>query len=364
MKKALVFLLFFAALPVMAADYYNAVLIDTTTSKATLYHAGDILLYTDIDGSTTTFEVKAGTITRVSAIAWADGTVQISSPNISSIASSALDTSSITKQGNTFNGASQLLQLDASAYVPSANLDPSSVTMLGPSIETGELPTDIVIAGTMTATYVNADATPTGNPVPDPDFESGTAWSYYSIWTATGPINCNGGSGCAWAENYADYYLYVYFSTGGAAMASATHFTPAADSWTQESVTLSGDVIGQEVYLKGVVATSGQPWVFSATFTLTSTTISWYDAKIGGSSFIDDFTGLTVPAALGTSGAVVANNFQGAWKPKQKTTAQLEYMTEAEGTCYWCTDCTPTGIYCSTGTLGGFVSTTDMTTGN
>lgn len=50
------------------------------------------------------------------------------------ISSSLIDVSSITKRGNVFNGASQLLLLDGSADVPDANLS-SNVSLLGPSID-------------------------------------------------------------------------------------------------------------------------------------------------------------------------------------------------------------------------------------
>lgn len=50
------------------------------------------------------------------------------------VPNSALDTSSVTKQGNTFNTANKLLQLDGSAYVPDANLS-ANVSLLGASID-------------------------------------------------------------------------------------------------------------------------------------------------------------------------------------------------------------------------------------
>lgn len=47
----------------ISADYYNTVIVDTTNKRATWYHAGSIKSFSDIDGSTTTFEVNGGTIT-------------------------------------------------------------------------------------------------------------------------------------------------------------------------------------------------------------------------------------------------------------------------------------------------------------
>lgn len=69
---------------------------------------------------------------------------------ITSISSSAMDSSSVTLQGNSFNAANKLIQADGSGFIPNANLDPSSVTKLGPSIDASELPAD-GYAGT----YVN-----------------------------------------------------------------------------------------------------------------------------------------------------------------------------------------------------------------
>jgi hypothetical protein len=47
------------------------------------------------------------------------------------IPNSEIDGSSVTKQGNTFNGTNQLLQLNSSGLVPHAEIDASSVTKLG-----------------------------------------------------------------------------------------------------------------------------------------------------------------------------------------------------------------------------------------
>ncbi|MBI4064379.1 MAG: hypothetical protein HY401_08790, partial [Elusimicrobia bacterium] len=58
-----------------------------------------------------------------------------SGAGLTSLASSALDTSSITKQGNVFNQADRLLLLDSSALIPNALINPSSVTKLGPTID-------------------------------------------------------------------------------------------------------------------------------------------------------------------------------------------------------------------------------------
>ena len=50
------------------------------------------------------------------------------------VPNASIDGSSVTKQGNAFNGAGQLLQLNGSADVPDANLS-ASVTLLGSSID-------------------------------------------------------------------------------------------------------------------------------------------------------------------------------------------------------------------------------------
>jgi len=58
---------------------------------------------------------------------------------------------SVTLQGNQFNNANQLIQADGAGLVPNADLDSSSVTKLGPSIDSSELPAD-----GYAATYLNA----------------------------------------------------------------------------------------------------------------------------------------------------------------------------------------------------------------
>lgn len=52
----------FFAIWIYGADYYNVVIIDTTTKKATWYYSGDIKSFSDLDKSTTSFEVNGGTI--------------------------------------------------------------------------------------------------------------------------------------------------------------------------------------------------------------------------------------------------------------------------------------------------------------
>lgn len=47
------------------------------------------------------------------------------------ISNSVIDGSSVTKQGNVFNGNNQLLKLGATALIPNAQVDASSVTKLG-----------------------------------------------------------------------------------------------------------------------------------------------------------------------------------------------------------------------------------------
>lgn len=70
-----------------------------------------------------------------------------------------VDPSSGTLQGNVFNGSTQLVQTNSSSFVPNANIDPSSVTKLGPIINldsavevTGVLPLTNMASG---ATYYN-----------------------------------------------------------------------------------------------------------------------------------------------------------------------------------------------------------------
>jgi len=65
------------------------------------------------------------------------GITSISAANITAgtLPNARLDSTSVTLQGNTFNGTSQLVQLNASALVPNANLDSSSVTLLGAAID-------------------------------------------------------------------------------------------------------------------------------------------------------------------------------------------------------------------------------------
>lgn len=50
-----------------------------------------------------------------------------------------VDVTSVTLQGNTFNSANKLLQLNSSGYVPNSNIDGSSITKLGATIEESEI---------------------------------------------------------------------------------------------------------------------------------------------------------------------------------------------------------------------------------
>ena len=51
--------------------------------------------------------------------------------NVGLIPNNLINNSSFTLQGNTFNGANQLLQLNSSAVIPNSQIDSSSVTKLG-----------------------------------------------------------------------------------------------------------------------------------------------------------------------------------------------------------------------------------------
>lgn len=73
--------------------------------------------------------------------------------NVLSVGTTAflsLKSSTVTLQGNAFNGANQLLQLNSSALVPNALIDGSSVTKLGASIALGTETTGIYVASITT----------------------------------------------------------------------------------------------------------------------------------------------------------------------------------------------------------------------
>lgn len=73
-----------------------------------------------LDGSGNLPAMNASALTNLSASALTGN-----------INSSTIDSSSVTKQGNSFNAASQLAQLNSSAFIPNANVDSSSVTKQG-----------------------------------------------------------------------------------------------------------------------------------------------------------------------------------------------------------------------------------------
>lgn len=52
---------------------------------------------------------------------------------------SRLNSSSVTLQGNTFNGVSQLLQTGSDGFIEDADVDGSSITKVGPTIEASEI---------------------------------------------------------------------------------------------------------------------------------------------------------------------------------------------------------------------------------
>lgn len=83
-----------------------------------------------VSGSTAVITVDFSSVTaQGNAFNGANQLLQADSSGL--IANADIDTSSVTKQGNVFNGASQLLQANASAFIPNANIDPSSVTKKG-----------------------------------------------------------------------------------------------------------------------------------------------------------------------------------------------------------------------------------------
>lgn len=70
------------------------------------------------------------------------------------IGNSVLDLSSVTKVGNTFNGANQLLKLTSSALIPNAVQDISSVTLYGSNI-----PSSAISAGSLGANVIASSIT-------------------------------------------------------------------------------------------------------------------------------------------------------------------------------------------------------------
>lgn len=122
------------------------------------------------------------------------GGTQISSPTASIVFSSGpftgsqsptgtatigLNASSATLQGNTFNEANRLVQLDGSAYVPNSLIDPSSVTKLGNDIALGTETTGNYVASLTEGTGINVGAAGAGaTPVVefDPESVEGDNW--------------------------------------------------------------------------------------------------------------------------------------------------------------------------------------------
>ncbi|MFH1725285.1 MAG: hypothetical protein ABII00_11790 [Elusimicrobiota bacterium] len=63
---------------------------------------------------------------------------------VGSVAEIDLEASSVTLQGNTFNLAGRLLLLDGGGLVPLANLDASSVSLMGQQVESAEIADDTI----------------------------------------------------------------------------------------------------------------------------------------------------------------------------------------------------------------------------
>ena len=94
-----------------------------------------------------------------------------------SIPNAAIDSSSVTKQGNTFNASSKLLQLDVSTKIPNALLDYSSVTMYGAAIPAASVAAGNLVAGVkITTTNVNALGA-----------SATTYWRGDNVWTGVNP---------------------------------------------------------------------------------------------------------------------------------------------------------------------------------
>lgn len=127
--------------------------------------------------------------TAVSSVS-ANGAISAPSATIPTINSLTISASSITFQGNTFNTASKLIQADASAFVPNANLNPSSVTLRGNTqIFISSYSVDHSVANS--AVYTN----------------------YISVPITTGTWNCSASMGCnknGGAATYFDVALSTY----------------------------------------------------------------------------------------------------------------------------------------------------------
>lgn len=95
----------------------------------------------------------------------------------------SLRTDSVTLQGNTFNGASQLLKLNSSALISNANIDGSSVTKQGPIVSS-------VTVNSVGVAQLNFTGTPNNTSFPRGDgiwssFAANVAFTSYTVGGST-----------------------------------------------------------------------------------------------------------------------------------------------------------------------------------
>lgn len=113
-------------------------------STATLRLIASNTNYLTVLGSTQTKSAGItlnGDLTATNIVGAGANITALNASNITSgtLPDGRVNQSSVTVQGNLFNGASQLLKIDSNGYIPNELHNPSSVTLLGPTIVESEL---------------------------------------------------------------------------------------------------------------------------------------------------------------------------------------------------------------------------------
>lgn len=192
-----------------------------------------------------------------------------------------LNPSSVTLQGNTFNGASQLVQDNSSGYVPNANLDPSSVTKQG-----------YITAASLGALTANQNITLTGDVTGGPAATSIattlaaqqshliTSISSFTVAnkagiTTTGPIVASSGTlGSAGAAVYISSNLVSGATIYADGRLVALNFSGSSSGSNtgDQTITLTGDVTGSGTGSFAATAAANQPNI--VTLSHSSVTVS------------------------------------------------------------------------------------------
>lgn len=154
---------------------------------------GQITSSAGVSGITISTTVFFGTGATISTYTRTSGNLDLAG----TIANDDIQNSSITKQGNAFNSANQLLQLDGNSFVPNARIDPSSITKLGASIDLGSevsgTLSDSNLSGNVSLLGPSIDSSEIANgTIVDEDLSDGAAFSIGSM-TAYGTFTSSTG---------------------------------------------------------------------------------------------------------------------------------------------------------------------------